>query len=377
MAEEGGSGDFAAAIWEHSGAGVVAVDAAGRLAFSNPAGRRILGLPAVLGPDAGFEAALSRHPRLAGLLREALAGRPPLARAEVAVSDAEGVERTLGFSVSAIPGPDGRPLGAALVFRDLTPIERHGERERMNERLAALGEMAAGLAHELRNPLASMEMSAGLLQRRLAGDPDSQELVLDLRGQLRRLADTVTASLDFLRPVALRLERVDPRELVEEALASALSRAPEPKQVERRYAPDLPTLELDRNLFGLALVNLIANACEAMATAPEAPSCLRLEVGVQNAPALEPPVRVDAALRAPRPTSGRELCIAVADTGPGVPPDRRDRIFDPFFTTKAKGSGIGLATVQKVMAGHGGCVSFESDGAGSCFRLHLPLPEPS
>ena len=161
---------------------------------------------------------------------------------------------------------------------------------------------------------------------------------------------------------------------MEDALESALRRSRAPERVERRYPRELPKLSADAGLLGLALVNLIENACEAMALVPERASCLGLAIDVQAAPALEPTVRIGADPGPARPRS-RELCIAVSDSGPGVPPDRRDRIFDPFFTTKPAGTGIGLATVQKVVAAHGGSLSFETGETGSCFRLHLPLAE--
>src|SRR5512138_998427 len=247
--------DFAARVWEHSTSGICAVDAAGALVMVNAAARRILGgscARASLG--APCEAALADHPALARLLREALAGRPALSRAELEAVRADGERRVLGLSLTALPDAAGAIAGAAVVFRDLTPIERSGERERLQERLAALGEMAAGLAHELRNPLAGMEVLAGLLQRRLRDDPEALSLVVDLRGQLRHLSDTVTSSLDYLRPVALCREPIDTIELVEESLVLALARAPRPARVERRYAEPLAKLEADRQLLGIALV---------------------------------------------------------------------------------------------------------------------------
>src|SRR5262245_64082021 len=116
--------------------------------------------------------------------------------------------------------------------------------------------MAAGLAHELRNPIAGMEVLAGLLQRRLHGDPEALGLVVDLRAQLRQLADTVTASLDYLRPLALCREPIDVVELAEEALVLGLARAPKPARVDRAYGEALPRLAADRQLLAVALVNL-------------------------------------------------------------------------------------------------------------------------
>jgi len=334
------------------------------------------------------EQVLADYPTLARLLREALAGRPALSRAELCAERADGERVVLGLSLMSLPDSAGAIGGAAVVFRDLAPIERSGERERLQERLAALGEMAAGLAHELRNPLAGMEVLAGLLQRRLHSDPDSLGLVIDLRGQLRQLSDMVTASLDYLRPIALCRELIDPVELAEEGLVLGLARAPRPERVDRHYAAPLPKLDADRQLLGVAVVNLIVNACEAMAEARECESRLAISIDVGPAPELTRAVRVDRERGAVAPPSDelrspsarcapdglpRELRIAVADSGPGIPVEIRDRIFDPFFTTRESGSGIGLANVQKIIHAHGGSLSLESSELGSVFRLHLPL----
>jgi PAS domain S-box-containing protein len=368
--------DFAAQVWEHSTSGVCAVDADGSLVMINTAARRTLGgscATAALGMPC--EQALADYPTLARLLREALAGRPALSRAELCAERADGERRVIGFSMTTLPDAAGAIRGAAVVFRDLAPIERSGERERLQQRLAALGEMAAGLAHELRNPLAGMEVLAGLLQRRLHGDPDALSLVMELRGQIRQIGETVTASLDYLRPVALAREAVDFAELAEEAIVLAFARAPRPDRVDRSYAR--PRLAVDRQLLGVALVNLIVNACESMVEARGRESRLSLAIEVGAAPELARPVRVDREPSAATPPS-RELRIAIGDNGPGISEEIRDRIFDPFFTTRESGSGIGLANVQKIVHAHGGSLSLESSERGSLFRVHLPLPvEPA
>ena len=165
-----GDADFAAQVWEHSTSGICAVDASGSLVMINAAARRTLGGSCASAPlGMPCEQALADYPTLARLLREALAGRPALSRAELC-ADARR-RRAPRARLVADHAPRRRRARSAaprVVFRDLAPIERSGERERLQQRLAALGEMAAGLAHELRNPLAGMEVLAGLLQRRLA-----------------------------------------------------------------------------------------------------------------------------------------------------------------------------------------------------------------
>jgi nitrogen-specific signal transduction histidine kinase len=377
----GGDRGFAARVLASLNSGIVGVDAAGNLALVNEGARRILGCPEgdpreVLGRDC--RVALASQPRVAQLLLEALDGRDALSRAELVLEGpGDGAHSTIGFTLSPVRDPVGRVCGAAMLFRDLTPFERSDEQERLRDRLAALGEMAAGLAHEIRNPLASMEVLAGLLGRRLADQSEERALLADFTEQLRRLAETVTQSLEFVRPFALERERLDPTALMEGALARALARAPHPGAIERRYAPDLPPVAADPQLIGAALTNLILNACEAMG---EASGQLALELQARMAPRPTRAVRVgaDRAHASAAAPLAREIVLSVSDTGPGIAPELREKVFYPFFTTKQDGSGVGLAQVQKIVLGHGGSLALECGAEGGCtFRVHLPVePEP-
>jgi nitrogen-specific signal transduction histidine kinase len=264
-----------------------------------------------------------------------------------------------------------------MIFRDLTPVERAGEQERLRDRLAALGEMAAGLAHEIRNPLAGMEVIAGLLKRRLRDRPDEQALLIELTSELRALADTVADCLDFVRPLALVRAPVHPLELMESALALARSRVAFVGAIERDYAQTLPELVADADRLRAVLGNLIVNAFEAMAERPERTEA-RLTLGLHTrvSDRSGTSVRVDAEEGAggeDAPT--RELVMSVSDTGPGVPVGLEEKVFYPFFTTKQRGSGVGLALAQKIVACHGGAVHLESDTEGCTLHVFLPIDE--
>jgi signal transduction histidine kinase len=367
------------------GSGIVGIDTAGDVVLMNEGARRILGCP---GRDEDLGVALGRpcrevlrrQPLVARLLLDTLDGRRPLARAELAIEADDGAEGpTIGFTLSPVHDEAGDVCGAAILFRDLTRVERSGEQEQLRGRLAALGEMAAGLAHEIRNPLASMELAAGLLRRRLPDDaPEPRALVDDLLEGIRSVAETVAASLDFVRPLSPDLTSVPPTELVEEALERARARASRRLEVERRYERGLPPVKVDRELVTSAVTNLVVNAYEAMAAgggcaAPRLVVQLFTRMGGRP----EPAVRVGRDVPRPLASEDRpspELVIGVSDTGPGIPDEQRERIFYPFFTTKERGSGVGLASVQKIALAHGGRVEVDSrPGQGSTFRVHLPL----
>jgi signal transduction histidine kinase len=374
--------EFARCLVASMGSGLVAVDLEGRIVALSGGAYRLLGAGVDLEGALGRPClqVLSGQPGLARLLLDATVGREIPPRAELLLDGAEGGERRrIGFTVVQVSDELGGLCGAALLFRDLTPYERMDEQARLRERLAALGEMAAGMAHEIRNPLAGMEVLAGLLRRRVAGHAEEEGLVDDLLGELRRVADTVTESLDFVKPVALSRVRLDPTRLLEECLAIARSRVPFEGDVARCYSRGLGPLLADEAQLRAALTDLLVNALEAMkAASTKHASLLSLSLAAEPAPA--PVLRVGAS-KSEGPwwepaevSSQHELVVSITDNGPGVSEAIADRIFHPFFTTKERGSGIGLANAQKVAASHGGSIELErGQPSGTTFRLRLPL----
>jgi signal transduction histidine kinase len=299
-------------------------------------------------------------PRLGELATDVLAGQPEVLaqleaaragraapRAELTLRAPGGAVHTIGFTALPVASD-----GAAILFRDLTPIEQQSEQDRLTARLAALGQMAAGLAHEIRNPLASIELLAGLAAREPGASPALKELAEEISREVHAIEATVEACLSWVKPAPAQRTPLELGALVDEALRRAFARAPFAGQVVRDVDPRA-TGAGDAALLRPALENLILNAVQAMsAHARREPHVLSVRAA---------------------PLAGGGFALAVEDTGPGVSAELRERIFFPFFTTRAKGSGIGLAWVQKAVAAHGGSVSVaDTPGGGARFTLHVP-----
>jgi len=233
-------------------------------------------------------------------------------------------------------------------------LQQAQEEARRSERLAALGQMSAGLAHELRNPLAVIKGSAETLMRKLAAaDPLSTEMAGYISSEVNRMNVIVTRFLDFARPHKLERSRVAIPDLIDRALRAARDRWPDtPVEIERRYAPTLTEASIDGDLMEQVFTNLATNALEAMGKAGG-----RLRVAA-----------------APAQFDGRQgVEIIFEDTGPGVPPELREQIFNPFFTTKETGVGLGLSIVSKIVDDHHGWIRLCGEaGKGACFRIFLP-----
>ena len=249
---------------------------------------------------------------------------------------------------------------------------RRAEAEaRRAERLAALGQLSAGLAHEIRNPLGVIKGSAEMLSQKVAG---SQPLVAELAGyissEVNRLNALVVRFLDFARPSKLetRPERIS--EIVDHALESAAASFPNAKvKIERQYAPGLPEIQADRQLCEQVFVNLITNALQAMEG--QAGSLKGTPDGTLNGM-----LRLSIAPEVSN--GGPGVCVTVEDSGPGVPPELREQIFNPFFTSKKDGVGLGLSIVAKIVDDHRGTIRLDSDTTkGARFRVFFPQAAPS
>jgi len=232
-------------------------------------------------------------------------------------------------------------------------LEQAQEEARRSERLAALGQLSGGLAHELRNPLAVIKGSAETLTRKLASsDPITTEMAGYISSEVNRMNALVTRFLDFARPHELEERREQIPPLIERALKAARDRWPDAKvEVERQFAPDLPEVTLDGDLIERVFTNLALNAYEALG-----PGGGKLHVAA-----------------APCSDGVRGVEITFRDTGPGIPADLREQIFNPFFTTKDTGVGLGLSIVSKIVDDHHGWIRVTSEpGKGACFRVFLP-----
>lgn len=349
--------------------GVIAIDTDERVVRVNDGARRVLRLTGSVSEISGRPCAevLSEQPAAARVLVAALSGQRPLSRAELVLDAPMGQPaQTIGFTLTTVRDDRGGMRGVAMIFRDLTPFERSDEQARLQDRLAALGQMAAGLAHEIRNPLAGMEVVAGLLKRRLADLPDECALVDQITAELRSVADTVSDALGYVRPVVSARAPVDLSALVAEAIEVARTRVEFAGKVVREERGRVDPISADPEQLRAVVTNLVVNAFEAMEG--DANACL--DVTVEESESTRANIRgVETALR--------YVVLTLGDNGPGIPDDIREKVFYPFFTTKQTGSGVGLASAQKVVASHGGTIELDSrSGKGAVFRVRLPAEEP-
>jgi PAS domain S-box-containing protein len=341
--------------------GVLAVTRDGAIAVMNDEAYRIFGLkpdPADIGRE--YADVLRLHLDVVRVLSSAFELSHLPNRVELRL---KATGKVIGYTLSLVRNEAREVTGVALFFKDLTRVEQLEERERLRDRLAALGEMAAAIAHELKNPLAGIEVMAGLLRRKVPDTPDAQSILTDIINEAKMANATVVEVLDYVRPVRLETERTSLADVLRSAVAMADGKAQRGGiEIDLQLPGDLPSMHGDGHQLCQVFTNLIINAFEALdgrgTIAIRAEQCVMEDDHGQH----EGPAQV--------PT----LVVTVADDGPGVPPDLLDRIFNPFFTTKAQGSGLGLAIVRKIVDAHDGRIDISSSPAtGTRFTVTLPV----
>ncbi|MBD3237100.1 MAG: PAS domain-containing protein [Candidatus Eisenbacteria bacterium] len=366
-------GGFSRALIAVQKRGLLAVDGQGRVVHLNRQGAEMLGVTEsqaigsdctrVLRPLAGSE-----HPLLEGL-----AGR--LERIELFVRGERDREVPISLRMERIYSPLGETIGLVALFRDPSLERAFDQESRRRERLAVIGELAAGVAHEIRNPLTGIGNCAQVLQQRFADDEGTLRMADLILRESQRLDRIVTSLLKFAHPGPPRMRAT----AIEEVVATAVeleAAAAEQCGVRQEVRVDgrIPQIYIDPEQIQQVLVNLIRNAHAAM---PDA-GVLSVEISVVRRPLhLRRGLgrRATDRVRVPRKSpQGRFARLRVRDTGCGISPQAQGRIFDPFFTTRSGGTGLGLSVSQSIIQEHGGTITVQSGpGAGTVFEIDLPV----
>ncbi len=325
--------------------GLLAFDANGLSMVVNAPGRTLLEVNGkVLGES--YSQLLAGHAELTSMVGDCLQRGTLYRRTEIEATSSNGQLRRLGATVAPIELPPERgPRGALCLLTDITEVTELREQVALKRNLESLGEMSAGLAHEFKNAIATLQGYAQLLQSLELNDK-AQAATASLLNEVRNLSSMVTAFLNFARPQPLQMEDVSLNELVEEC-AKELEPLFNERQVKLTIdSADRTVVRADERMLRQAILNLLRNAAEAI---PEHKSerSVFLEV--------------------------RERTLIITDTGTGIPPAQLPKIFIPFFTTKPKGHGIGLALTHRIVTDHGGTLTAaNSPDGGAVFTIKLP-----
>lgn len=332
------------AIFARMPVGLIATDRHGIIRRTNPAARSLLGSRVAPGQR------LTDLPALESLRHRLQNGEDPIE--DNIVCDSER-ERPLPLLIhaTAIKDPGGDMAGFAFLLSDMTAVHTLEQKLRRHERLAALGKLASGVAHEIRNPLSSIKGFAAILARKAGDDPTAQDVARTMTHEVDRLNRVISELLEFARPAELDPKPVRLRDIIQHSL----------KLVEKDahhagvrlgveiVPPDLEAV-LDADRFAQVLLNLYLNAIQAMDRGGSLTVRASMDQGM--------------------------LRVSVEDSGPGIAPEALGHIFDPYFTTKPNGVGLGLSIVHKIVEAHGGEIFVDgADGDGTRFVIRIPQRE--
>jgi len=334
---------------------VMVLDRDGRFTFVSERVKDILGLPAeeYVGKAIGQRADQESQTKLAEMFQNMISGRKRQEQIEIRAQHVDGTWRSMQINASPLYDQNGEIIGVVSSGQDVTESRRIEQQLVQKEKLAAMGQMMVGAAHELNNPLTAILGVADLLRERAQEDATRRQVDLVLK-QARRAATIVQNLLTFSRPVALGRARVPLGDIVKEVLEHERAALDQRKIRVTLQSPEgLPAVEGDRKLLKEVFVNIVANAEQAISAA-----------------------RDHGTLSVKLSVDGTYVRVSFTDDGVGISPEAVGKIFDPFFTTKRPGgsSGLGLAICLAVVKEHGGRIETESEfGAGAAFHILLPI----
>ncbi|MFZ5563276.1 MAG: ATP-binding protein [Thermodesulfobacteriota bacterium] len=329
-------------------AGLVTFGPDRRITSCNRRASEILGVAAVDNDDAPGD--MGALPPAVAKVAEQVTQAGGNVSGEVEVTGPDGVSRVLDIGASPIRDDAGRVSGYLLLLKDLTGIRRLEKEVARSRRLAAIGKLAAGVAHEIRNPLSSIKGFATYFKEKFSDSERDRKTADTMIYEVERLNRAVTQLLEFARPISLEMTDVPPGELIEHSLRLMENDfANKGIESSAHIHTTRPTIRTDRDRMNQVLLNLYLNAVDAMESGG------RLSVTVLDA------------------SDGDAIVIDVSDTGHGIAEKDMDQIFDPYFTTRSRGTGLGLAIVYKLVETLGGAITVESRiGHGTTFHIRVP-----
>jgi two-component system, NtrC family, sensor histidine kinase PilS len=356
----------AADILHNIRSGILTIDAGGHLLYANPMAEQLLAIDLeTMRGQPLLDRLRSVAPELTSALEKSVRDRLRTTRGEGMIAVA-GKRLSIGVTTTYTDGGDGLRTDrtATAIFQDISDHKRMEILRLRAERLEGVAELSASLAHEIRNPLASIRSAVEQLSRSPFSGPDEQTLARLVMRESDRLSRLLSEFLDFARVRVTRTQPIDLAILARSAvrLAAASDKKPDGVRVLCEADRDEYVIEGDEDLLHRAVFNLLLNAIQA--------SPHGAEVEVEVGPAL------------PEHLAGTQFeygaaMLSVSDSGAGIPVEIRDRLFDPFFTTKPGGTGLGLAVVHRAIEAHRGLVFLDSGPGGTRFTVVLPRAEPS
>jgi two-component system, NtrC family, nitrogen regulation sensor histidine kinase GlnL len=342
--------------------GVIALDADGKVIFFNEASEVLTEISSAAAVGQALEQIFKREPWLVDLVKRTYPPRKARALGEGDFISRWGKKIPVGVTVSPLQDAHGHLAGTILLLRDIKRRKELEEDLKRADRLAVIGTLGAGLAHEIRNPLGGIKGAAQLLRRSVDGDPSVREFTDIMIREVDRVNLLIEQLLDLSRPAKLELAPINIHEILEDVLWLESQTIGERElQVKKWFDPSLPPIRGDRACLTQVFLNLIKNAFQAME---------------RGALSVTTRLETDYHVREQGTAANRLIWVDLADEGTGIREEDLPHIFSPFFTTKNNGTGLGLATCYRIIKEHGGTIRVEStEGQGSIFRVSLVVAD--
>lgn len=355
--------EFYANVIDSVGDGVIVLDRGGCVVLMNPVAEELAGVSRRISRGQSFAALFKADAQLVEMAEKSTSSG-------MSISDHENIvlkrgARITPLSVTASPLllADGARAGTIILLRDLTNIRELEDAVRKSDRLSALGTLAAGLAHEIKNPLGGIRGAAQLLEMELAEDDELRECTRVVLKEVQRVNRIVEELLDLSSPRSLNLVGVNLHKILAH-IVFLQQQATEGRNIifQRHLDPSIPPVLADEGRLTQLFLNLVKNAVEA--------------VGESGVIEISSRIVSEYSMTQKGERRSRMVAIEVADNGSGMPQAVLDNLFTPFYTTKEKGTGLGLAICQKIVAEHRGMIRVESHaGEGTTFSIMLPLTQ--